>query len=389
VTSPRRSAERRFERTGRSRSREGRLQDTKGLVDEIVAAVREHVPAMRDMELAEVRRMTIAESVRGGAAVAERRLPSNAELEGSERLTVTLAKAGVPLDAINRSRRIAVRRVIDRWREQARTAGETVELEDVYALWNWCDAIMTRADSAYRQVEVEAQQDDEDRRRRFLRAVLAGTLSAAETQRRATAYGLLPGARYLALRARPTPEGDVGHLQRAIEMSAGSEGAGVLVANVDGDLWGLASRVPEIEPGQGLVGLGPPSELGGVARSFALAGRALETASAFGLDGVVSIDDVSLRAAILAEDHLGERLVSRYLGPLRELGEFGATLERTVREYLERGMRIDESARALIIHPNTLRHRLDRFQQLTGADLHRTQDVVEVWWALERRRVAG
>lgn len=389
MTSLRRSAERRFERTGRSRSREGRLQDTTGLVDEIVAAVREHVPAIRDLELNEVRRMTIAESVRGGTAVAERRLPSDDELKGSERLTVALARAGVPLEAINRSRRIAVKRVIERWREQARTAGDTVELEDVYALWNWCDAIMTRADAVYRQVEVEAQQADEDRRRRFLRAVLAGTLSTAETQRRATAYGLLPSASYLALRARPSPEGDAGQLQRAIEQSAGSDGAGVLVANVDGDLWGLVSRVPEVEPGQGLVGLGPPSDLAAVARSFALAGRALDTASAFGLDGVVSIDDVALRAAVLAEDHLGERLVSRYLDPLGELGEFGATLERTVREYLARGMRIDESARALIIHPNTLRHRLDRFQQLTGADLHRTQDVVEVWWALERRRVAG
>ena len=56
--------------------------------------------------------------------------------------------------------------------------------------------------------------------------------------------------------------------------------------------------------------------------------------------------------------------------------------------YLASGMRVDASAKALIVHPNTLRHRLDRFQQLTGADLRKTQDVVEVWWALERRRVS-
>lgn len=378
MTSLRRSAERRrFERTAH------------GLVDEIVAAVREHIPAIRDLELNEVRRMTIAESVRGSAAVGERRPPNDEELEGSEELTVSLARAGVPLEAINRSRRIAVRCVIDHWREQARQAGQAVDLEDVYTLWNWCDAIMTRADVAYRRVEVEAQRQDEERRRRFLRAVLAGTLSAAETQRRSTAYGLLPGAHYLALRARPTPEADAAHLQRAIELTAGSDVGGVLVANIDGDLWGLASRPPEIELGQGVVGLGPSSELSGVATSFTLAGRALDTARAFGLEGVVSIDDVSLRAAILAEDHLGERLVNRYLGPLHELGDFGATLERTVRECLARGMRIDESAKALIIHPNTLRHRLDRFQQLTGADLHRTEDLVEVWWALERRRVTA
>jgi DNA-binding PucR family transcriptional regulator len=81
--------------------------------------------------------------------------------------------------------------------------------------------------------------------------------------------------------------------------------------------------------------------------------------------------------------------VKRYLEPLRELGEFGTTLEHTVREYLDQDMRIDDSAKALIIHPNTLRHRIERFQQITGADLRRTEDMIEVWWALQRRRVAG
>jgi DNA-binding PucR family transcriptional regulator len=136
-----------------------------------------------------------------------------------------------------------------------------------------------------------------------------------------------------------------------------------------------------------VVGLGTAGELSAAAASFALATRALEAATAFGRTGVVSIDDLSLRPVILSEDHLGERLVRRYLEPLRELGEFGATLERTVQQYLASGMRIDHSAKALIIHPNTLRHRIDRFQQLTGADLHRTEDVIEVWWALERRKV--
>ena len=115
---------------------------------------------------------------------------------------------------------------------------------------------------------------------------------------------------------------------------------------------------------------------------------ALDTAIAFGVEGVVSIDELSLRPVILAEDHVGEWLMRRYLEPLGELGEYGATLEHTVEEYLARGMRVDASAKALIVHPNTLRHRLDRFQQLTGADLRKTQDVVEVWWALERRRVS-
>jgi hypothetical protein len=257
----------------------------------------------------------------------------------------------------------------------------------LYSLWNWTDAIAARATAAYRQVEVEVEGRDEDQRAWFLRGMLDGTLSVAEAQSRAAAYGLLPGARYLALRGRPSAEHDARQLQRAVELSGAVDGGGVLAAIVDGDVWGVASQPPRIGAGEGIVALGAAADLGGLAASFDLAGRALETAAAFGFEGVVSIDDLSLRPVILSEDHLGERLVRRYLEPLRELGEFGATLERTVQEYLASGMRIDDSAKALIIHPNTLRHRIDRFQQLTGADLRKTEDVIEVWWALERRKV--
>ena len=159
------------------------------------------------------------------------------------------------------------------------------------------------------------------------------------------------------------------------------------MALVDGEVWAVLSRRPGIES-EGVIAVGPTAVLGALNASFVLATRALETATALGLTGVVGIDDLSLRPAILSEDHLGERLVRRYLEPLRELGEYGVTLEHTLREYLANGMRVEPTAKALIVHPNTLRHRIDRFQQLTGADLRRTEDLVEVWWALERARVS-
>ena len=39
-------------------------------------------------------------------------------------------------------------------------------------------------------------------------------------------------------------------------------------------------------------------------------------------------------------------------------------------------MRTDETARALHMHPNTLRHRLRRFEEATGADLDRATDLL-------------
>jgi DNA-binding PucR family transcriptional regulator len=41
------------------------------------------------------------------------------------------------------------------------------------------------------------------------------------------------------------------------------------------------------------------------------------------------------------------------------------------------------------MHANTLRHRLRRFEEATGANLRSPADLAELWWALERRRLEG
>jgi hypothetical protein len=321
-------------------------------------------------------------------AIAERRLPNPAEVADTAAMAANFARAGVTIEALHEGRRVAVRRTCELMREIGDECGldSDTQVEFIYRMWEWADATQVSDAEVYRARERELQGGGEPERTHFARALLHGTLAPTEAAARATAYGLLPSGLYLAFRARPAPGLDAQMLARSIETTGGNDGFGVLVANVDGDLCGALTRAPRIN-GLGVVGLGPPAELTRLADSFQLANRALDTALAFGTDGVVTIDDLSLRPAILAESHLGERLVQRYLEPLQELGDFGTTLETTVREYLAHGMRIDESAKALFVHANTLRHRLDRFQQLTGADLRNTQHVVELWWALERRRL--
>jgi PucR-like helix-turn-helix protein len=391
VTPVKASAERRFTRAAPRQDGDPVPVDADRLVEQIVASIRAEIPAFAEVEVGQLRRVVAADLPCAQTALQERRPPTTQELDDSAAATVALARAGVPLDALNQSRRIAVRRLFDAWREEAQARGidAATQLEHLYALWSWTDAITARANAVYPQAHAEAEGRDEGQRAWFLRGVLDGTVSPGEAQARGAAYGLLPGRRYLALRGRPTPGSDARELRQAVEATGGTDCGGVLVAFVDAELWGLVSRAPEISRRQGVVGLGTATDLSGVDGSFALAGRALETATAFGIEGVVSIDDLSLRPVILSEDHLGERLVRRYLEPLRELGEFGATLEETVDAYLANDMRIGDSAKALIIHPNTLRHRIDRFQEITGADLRRTEDVIEVWWALERRRVSA
>ena len=354
---------------------------------EIAAAVRAGVPELHRAPEEGVRDCVRVDLRRAMASAAVDAPPTEEELAESAAIAARFARAGMGIEAVFAARRVAVRRASELLREASGSYGldPEAQIELVHRLWEWVDSIQPGDAAAHRSAELELTGGGEEGRAWFVRALLQGSLAPAEVVRRATAYGLLPGAAYLPLRARPAPGRDARALAQAIEASGGNDGYGVLIATVDGDLRGVVSRPPQVTGG--VVGLGPPAELSRLHSAFELADRAFDTALAFGRDGVVSFDELSLRPAIVSEAHLGERLVRRHLEPLRALGEFGETLEHSVREYLARGMRVDESARVLHVHPNTLRHRLDRFQQLTGADLHRTEDVLELWWALERRRL--
>src|SRR5919198_145497 len=178
---------------------------------------------------------------------------------------------------------------------------------------------------------------------------------------------------------------------RALEPGAAPHrlaGAGGLVMALDRDLAGIATTPPPALP-RLVVGLGPAVRLEALPAAFAMASRALQTAVAFGQEGAFTLADLSIRPAIVADEVLGDAFAARYLEPLAGLGRLGAELEETLRTWLDQGMRVDETARALHVHPNTLRHRLRRFEETTGTTLRDPRHLVELWWALERRRLAG
>jgi PucR-like helix-turn-helix protein len=138
------------------------------------------------------------------------------------------------------------------------------------------------------------------------------------------------------------------------------------VTALDHDLVGLLPQRPAEVPGV-VVGVGPPARLAAPPAALAMAGRALQTALAFGETGVFAPAELGVRPAVLADDALGEAFVERHLAPLAALGRLGGELELTLRAWFEHGMRIDDTARALHMHPNTLRHRLRRFEEATGS----------------------
>jgi len=60
----------------------------------------------------------------------------------------------------------------------------------------------------------------------------------------------------------------------------------------------------------------------------------------------------------------------------------------TLERYLDNDCQVQRTATELGVHPNTVRYRVSRFEQLTGCSLKHNESLVEAWWALRRRVVA-
>jgi len=108
------------------------------------------------------------------------------------------------------------------------------------------------------------------------------------------------------------------------------------------------------------------------ARGFDEASNAVEIGSlVYGRAGVFRYEDLGVYRYVLTAD---DRVRDRYQDALENLVEYerrrGTPLMRTLEAYLEHQGAIVSTARALYMHPNTLRQRLSRIEQLTRLDLH-------------------
>ena len=369
----------------------GLVSDIESELDALVAGIAERIRA----EIPDFRRLpveTLQGAIRGNvrralAALRELRAPTDDELEGAAAIGRERAEQGLTVDAVLHAYRVTVSALWSRFGELARERSADVASVLAFSetLWLWADAVMDVVATAHREVELEHAREDQQRRDAFVLAVVQGTADAADLRSEGSAYGLDTERDYIPFRAR-TANGDPRPLPRRVAL--GLAGDGGLVTALDHDLVGIALRPPT--PIAGVVaGIGPPARLASLPGAFALACRALQTALAFGQEGVFSLSDLSIRPAVLVDEALGEAFAARYLDPLADLGRLGAELETTLRTWFDQGMRVEETARALHVHPNTLRHRLHRFEESTGASLRQPSDLIELWWALERRRLGA
>ncbi|MFJ7150315.1 PucR family transcriptional regulator [Streptomyces sp. NPDC100445] len=299
------------------------------------------------------------------------------------------AARGVPLaDGLHAFRR-ALSAIRDLFVAEASEHGldPGLVVDRTMCLWELADVASLRIAAVHRQAEIDSALFDARRRADFLRGLLHGTLTAAEIHSGAAIYGLDASRPYRAIRAVPNRGVTPDSLERSLESCRRGKGRSALLTVLDGAVVGVVETPPETGDLDVTAGLGPPTDLATVHRSFRAAGRMLEAARAYDLRGVHDLSDLSWRVAVVAEPEIAALLLDRYLRPLEAEGEFGALIEESVREYLKRGRHIREVARDAHVHVNTVRYRLRRFEELTGTSLDAPDTVVELSWALAAREL--
>jgi hypothetical protein len=299
------------------------------------------------------------------------------------------AEQGVPADEVIRAYQLSLGMLRDTFIEQARLlqVDPVAIMQGTHLLWRLSDTVTMCLIEVRREVELEKARYNEHHRLDFLRRLLLGSVTPADLYDHSAMYHLMLDRPYLAFRGRTSKPILIEPLKYLIETSGRLHGLPAFVGIIDGDIAGVAPRRPELDGFDATIGVGPLSNLEAIAHSFQSASRMLEVAMRFSQRGTYGLEDLSLQVSIATEHDLGMMLRQRYLAPLAAEGAFGELLERTLRCFLQCGQQIGRTAQELAIHPNTLRYRLGRFEELTGAELSRPQCMVELWWALEHERV--
>jgi purine catabolism regulator len=132
--------------------------------------------------------------------------------------------------------------------------------------------------------------------------------------------------------------------------------------------------------------------VGSLRRAFHEARCALEATSLANGSApeVASHRDLGAFTLLLAlQDDEALRLYSEgLLEPIeRGEGEYGGELLRSLEAFIENNGNWERAARQLYCHRHTLRYRIRKIEELTGRDLSRATDRIELWLALRAREL--
>ncbi len=241
----------------------------------------------------------------------------------------------------------------------------------------------------------------------LLADALGGRLDAEELRGRLRPFGIGQEAAVLVFELDDPPSAE-GRLEAVLAdagapaLVATSAAAGkpllcAVVDSADTDPLATATRARRaLTGGPGRNGVraavSRPASVGSLRRAFHEARCALEATSLADDEApeVASHQDLGAFTLLLAlQDDEALRLYSDgLLEPIeRTEGEYGGELLRSLEAFIENNGNWERAARRLYCHRHTLRYRIRKIEELTGRDLGRATDRIELWLALRAREL--
>jgi hypothetical protein len=357
------------------------LADDQQLIDDVVGAARADFPEVARLPWAESRRHVAALMAAGFAAFSPH--ADDPDFTSAFRFGAERAALGVPVAGLLSGVHAGRSRILEIAINRGRAAGipYDVLLQALLKLDRLGTALEHHVIDGYRAAERDLDHDGRAERIRVLRQLLLDD-DPDEPPADPARFGLTGSGRYHCVVS------DAAEPARVRAMEKTYARCGGVLAPVAGRLSGLTPRLPTTtrdEPGV-LVVTTPAVRLSQAPDAYRLGVAALTAGLAAGAAGVRSVVDLAGETAIAAQPLLAGFLSACLLAGLDPGDPFHRDLVSTALAFLDRGQRLDRTATALHLHPNTVRYRLRRLHELTGfndAGGSPMTDTIRWWWALQ------
>jgi len=350
------------------------------IVDELVEAARTHSPDVARLPAEESRRHVSVLLAAGLAAFERMGDPSERDFAEATRLGADRAAQGIAISGLLSGVEAGRTRALEIAVERGRGAGipDDVLLEVMLELGRYTGALERHVIDGYHAAERELARGHWEARTRLLRRLLLGEQPEPPAEELAR-WGLRSEGRYHCV---------VSDVTDPARLSAYRG----IFGSVESRVAGLVPRLPAAAAADAaaLVVAAPAGSLAEVPEVYELCLAALRTGVRAGLRGPHRLVDLAGETALAAQPLLAELLSAELLGALKPADEFHRELVSTALAYLDRGQRLDHTAAALHVHPNTVRYRLRRLPEITGMPSIAAEsgerltvlETVRLWWAL-------
>ncbi len=327
--------------------------------------------------------------------------PDDVDVSPAERTGTERALAGVPLPAVMTAYRIGFRFMWEETLAVARAAGiPTDAILDATARIFFAQETFTQAmATAYRQQLTTQLLEREEERSALVEALLSGRMTGRQSLWEAADLLRLPTrGPYVVVAAELPAIGRLGlpaienklsarDIRSAWRLSPDLQ-VGIVALKGPRASHPLDTLVEVLgQVATARVGISPPfRDLADTGDALRLARAAVNGKQSGG--SLVSVfDDTPLAVAAVSAPEAMGKIRSLLLRRLDELpAEERAVLLETFQAWLDAGGSANDAAATMFCHPNTVRHRLRRIEELTSRSLSRPRDLAELCLAFEAER---